>query len=73
MNMVERNKLDRLYSDSIGILVCRISYDSDQQKNILSILESYVGKLGRSSGNIDRKINAKSKYIRMYKNIEADS
>lgn len=33
------------------------------------MLESFFGKLGRVMGSVDRKVNATSKYIRMYKNI----
>ena len=33
------------------------------------MVEAFTGKVGRTRDCIDRKINAKSKYIRMYKNI----
>lgn len=33
------------------------------------MLEAYHGKLGRARGSVDRKINAESRYIRMYKNL----
>lgn len=35
----------------------------------MNILESYVGRLGGGINAIDRQINEKSKYIRMYKNL----
>ena len=70
INYHEKGRLDRAHVNDIGVLVCRISWDPDQQITVLEVLESYVGKLGRTKGSIDRKINEKSQYIRMYKNIK---
>ena len=67
--MLELNKLERLHTNDIGILVCRLQWDADTQKNSLVILESFYGKLGRTRGSIDKKINSESRYIRMYKNL----
>ena len=69
INLQEVGKLEKEHIDEIGVLVCRIGWDSDQQITTLTVLESFVGKLGRSRNGVDRKINAESKYIRMYKNI----
>lgn len=68
IGMAEKNKLERAHVNDIGVLVCGIQWDSDLQKTKLVVLESYVGKLS-GRGSVDREINAKSKRIRMYKNI----
>jgi hypothetical protein len=69
INMLGVGKLDKTHIDDIGILVCGLQWDEDQQNTKLAILESFVGKLGRNKDGIDRKINSKSRYIRMYKNL----
>ena len=69
IGMQEPGKLEKEHLNEIGVLVCRIGWDADQQKSTLTVLESFCGKLGRSSNGIDRKINRDSKYIRMYKNV----
>lgn len=70
INYLERNKLEKKHLSDIGVLVCHIGWDEDQQKTVLNILESFVGRLGRSKDGVDRKINEGSRYIRMYKNIK---
>ena len=70
INMVERNKIDNRSINEIGILVCKIGWDSDQQITTLQVLETFIGKLGRTRNSIDRQINSQSKYIRMYKNLQ---
>lgn len=70
INMLERNKLERNHVKDIGVLVCKIEWDADQQINTIGVVESFVGKLGRDKNCIDKKINSESKYIRMYKNIK---
>lgn len=61
-------KLEKTYLNSIGLLLCGIQWDADEQKTKLVVLEAYVGKLlGR--GSIDRIVNSTSKRIRMYKNV----
>ena len=69
MNMLEPGKIEKKYLDQIGVLVCEITWDSDEQITKLRILESFIGKVGRAKDCVDRKINQNSKYIRMYKNI----
>lgn len=71
VNMLDRETLERRHMKDIGVLVCRIQWDEDIQKTKLKILESFVGKLGRAKGSIDREINSRSNYIRMYKNFES--
>ena len=73
INIQSPGKLDRTHTDDIGVLVCRIEWDVDGQETELKVLESYVGKLGGTKEGVDRKINASSKYIRMYKNISLPS
>ena len=68
IGIVEKGKLEKAHLNEIGVLVCGIQWDSDQQKTNLIVLESYVGKLS-GSGSVDRKINSNSKLIRMYKNV----
>ena len=68
IGLAEKGKLEKTHLNKIGVLVCGIQWDSDQQKTSLVVIESYVGTLsGRES--VDRKINANSKLIRMYKNV----
>ena len=66
--MIEKGKLDKSHLNEVGVVVCGIQWDSDQQKTNLVVLESYVGTLS-GRGSVDRKINANSKLIRMYKNV----
>ena len=70
LGLLEKGKLERAHMKEIGVLVCGVNWDSDTQQTTLTILESFVGKLGRATNSVDRKINAQSKYIRMYKNIQ---
>lgn len=67
--MLEKDKIDSTHLKEIGLLVCKIDWDADQQISTLSIVESFLGKLGNGLNSIDRNINASSKYIRMYKNL----
>lgn len=69
INMLEKDKIDNTHLKEIGLLVCKIDWDADQQVSTLSIVESFLGKLGNGLNSIDRSINASSKYIRMYKNL----
>lgn len=69
MNMIGKNKLDKVHARNIGILVCAFEWNDDEQKTNVRVLESFVGALGRTRNGVDRKINEKSKYIRMYKNV----
>jgi hypothetical protein len=69
INMAEPGRLDKTHLNEIGVLVCAIGWDSDQQVTTLEIHEAFVGKLGNSYDSIDRKINRESKLIRMYKNV----
>lgn len=69
INLTEPGKLDKQHINEIGVLVCGLNWDEDEQTTSITVLESFVGKLGRSYGGVDRKINSSSKYIRMYKNI----
>ena len=73
MNLLAPGKLEQAHLKDIGVLVCRIGWDNDEQTTTLSIVESFVGKLGSSADGVDRKINAESKYIRMYKNLSVQS
>ena len=68
IGLAEKGKLEKTHLNEIGVLVCGIQWDSDQQKTSLVVLESYVGTLS-GRGSVDRKINANSKRIRMYKNV----
>lgn len=68
INMESIGKLEKTNLRKIGILICELGWDADQQRSTLKILESYVGELsGRNS--IDRQINSKSNYFKMYKNL----
>lgn len=69
VNLVSRDRIEKKHLKDIGVLVCRIAWDDDQQKTNLEIVESFVGKLGYGRDAIDRKINSQSKMIRMYKNL----
>ena len=69
INLLSRNQLEKTNLKKVGLLLCRIGWDSDTQTTSLEILESYVGQLGHAKNSIDRQINAKSKFIRMYKNL----
>jgi hypothetical protein len=66
--LAEKGKLEKAHLKEVGILICGIQWDSDQQKTNLVVLESYVGPLS-GRGSIDRAINTNSKLVRMYKNV----
>lgn len=68
INLAAKGKLEKAHLNDVGILICGIQWDSDQQKTTLVVLESYVGKLS-GRGSVDREINSKSKLVRMYKNV----
>ena len=68
IGLVEKGKLEKAHLKDVGILICGIQWDSDQQKTNLVVLESYVGPLS-GRGSIDRAINTNSKLVRMYKNV----
>lgn len=68
IGLAEKGKLEKAHLKDVGILICGIEWDSDQQKTNLVILESYVGPLS-GRGSIDRSINTNSKLVRMYKNV----
>lgn len=72
VNLLELNKLEKTHLKDIGVLVCKIAWDTDTHTTRLAILESFVGKLGRAFESVDRQINRSSKYIRMYKNFASD-
>jgi len=69
LKMVSRNKIEKQHLKDIGILICKVAWDNDQQITRLEIAESFVGKLGNGRDAIDRKINSQSKMVRMYKNL----
>lgn len=69
INYAALNKLDKAHLADIGILVCGLKWDNDVQETKLVIVESFVGGLGNGVNAIDRKINASSQYIRMFKNL----
>lgn len=69
MNMLQKNKLDKTFLNNIGLLVCKMAWDADQQTTRLEIVESFVGKLGNGRNAIDRVVNSESKLVRMYKNL----
>lgn len=69
INFQTKDTLEKRHLSDIGILICGITWDDDQQITKLSVLESYVGRLGRTRNSIDRKINESSRYVRMYKNL----
>lgn len=68
IGLAEKGKLEKAHLKDVGILICGIEWDSDQQKTNLVVLESYVGPLS-GRGSIDRTINTNSKLVRMYKNV----
>jgi hypothetical protein len=68
IGLAEKGKLEKAHLKEVGILICGIQWDSDQQKTNLVVLESYVGPLS-GRGSIDRAINTNSKLVRMYKNV----
>lgn len=68
INMESYGRLDKTNLKKIGILICELGWDSDQQRTTISILESYVGEL-TGMHSIDRQINSKSEYVKMYKNL----
>ena len=68
IGLAAKGKLERIHLTDIGVLICGIQWDADQQKTNLVVLESYVGKLS-GRGSVDREINSKSKLVRMYKNV----
>ena len=67
------NTLDRTHLNEIGVLVCGIRWNDDEQRTNLVVLESFFGRLGAGKNSVDRKINSQSKYIRMYKNVSIPS
>ena len=69
VNLVSKDRLEKRHLKDIGVLVCRLAWDADQQKTTIEVAESFVGKLGYGRDSIDRKINSQSKMIRMYKNF----
>lgn len=68
INLAAKGKMEKSHLNDVGILICGIQWDADQQKTNLVVLESYVGKLS-GRGSVDREINSKSKLVRMYKNV----
>ena len=58
VKLIETGKLERTHMNEVGVLVCRLNWDSDTQTTKLKILEAFHGKLGRTRDGIDRKINA---------------
>jgi hypothetical protein len=58
VKLIETGKLERTHMNEVGVLVCRLNWDSDTQTTKFKILEAFHGKLGRTRDGIDRKINA---------------
>ena len=69
VNLIQKGKIEKTHLKDIGVLVCRLGWDPDQQRTVLEIVESFVGKLGYGQDAIDRQINSQSRTIRMYKNL----
>ena len=70
INLLGPGKLNTSNVSSLGLLVCQLRWDADEQISELVVLESFVGRLGRTQNSIDKQVNAKSQYVRMYKNIQ---
>ena len=66
VNIPEIGKIDKAHLNEIGIIVCRLAWDSDLQETSLEIVESFVGKLGRTKDSIDRNPISASDWLSKY-------
>lgn len=65
-----RGRLTRTSIDHVGLLVCQLKWDDDLQVNQLEVLEAFEGTLRNGRQGLKRQINARSRYVRMYQNLE---